>query len=324
MLHTSGCREEERRVKAETESSSAPSPEEPPKTSWISQWVGAIAAVALIVGIIGVILFYGYLARPGWVGVADKKFWDYLELLIVPAALAIGVYLLNRAQSEREREAEEAQQERERVADEARMERQRKAEAAQRERELEVENQRAQDAAIQAYLDQIGNLLLDEHRPLRQSEQRDEVRTLARARTLTMLRRLDGERKGTVLQFLYEAGLINTDRIVDLTGADLRGADLYGADLRMANLSDAHLRLADLHSAVLSNANLRGATDLEHAGQGVIQETRGLERHQRRDEGVGVEVSHHKRRAEEGEHEADHTKLLGSLRLTDGKADQAP
>jgi hypothetical protein len=94
-------------MKAETESSSAPNPEEPPKTSRISRWVGAIAAVALLLGIIGVILFYGYQARPGWVGVADKKFWDYLELLIVPAALALGVWWLNRAQSEREREAEE-------------------------------------------------------------------------------------------------------------------------------------------------------------------------------------------------------------------------
>jgi hypothetical protein len=89
------------------------------------------------VGILGVILFYGYQTRPGWVGVADKTFWDYLELLIVPAALAIGVYLLNRAQSERERDAQEDQ-----------LQRERKAEEARRERELEVENQRAQDAAL--------------------------------------------------------------------------------------------------------------------------------------------------------------------------------
>jgi hypothetical protein len=38
------------------------------------------------VGVLGVIV-YGYVARPGWVGVADKKFWDYPDLLIVPAAL---------------------------------------------------------------------------------------------------------------------------------------------------------------------------------------------------------------------------------------------
>jgi hypothetical protein len=42
--------------------------------------------------VIGVIV-YGYLAKPGWTGVTNKKFWDYLELLIVPAALALGVFL---------------------------------------------------------------------------------------------------------------------------------------------------------------------------------------------------------------------------------------
>lgn len=39
--------------------------------------------------------------------------WDWLELLIVPAALAIGGFWLNRAQREREREAQEAQRQRE-------------------------------------------------------------------------------------------------------------------------------------------------------------------------------------------------------------------
>jgi hypothetical protein len=27
------------------------------------------------------------LEMPGWIGVANKRFWDYLDLLIVPAAL---------------------------------------------------------------------------------------------------------------------------------------------------------------------------------------------------------------------------------------------
>ncbi len=59
---------------AETKPSPAPNPKEPLKTSRIWRRVGTIAAVALIVGIVGVILFYGYQARPGWVGVTDKKF----------------------------------------------------------------------------------------------------------------------------------------------------------------------------------------------------------------------------------------------------------
>src|SRR5215213_6563004 len=125
-------------------------------------WRGtALIAALTLVGIVVVIL-YGYLAKPGWVGVSDKKFWDYLELLIVPAALAIGVYWLNRAQSEREHEAQEAQQ----------------------RRALDVENQRAQDAALQAYLDQMSQLLTDKDRPLYRAQPGDTLSTLARARTV--------------------------------------------------------------------------------------------------------------------------------------------
>jgi len=54
-------------------------------------WIGGIATLALVLGVVGVII-YGYLAEPvpGWVGVSNKEFWDYLELLIGPAVLAIG------------------------------------------------------------------------------------------------------------------------------------------------------------------------------------------------------------------------------------------
>jgi hypothetical protein len=233
----------------------------------VSRWLLVFAALA-IAGVV-VVIVYGYLARPGWIGVSSKKFWDFLELLIVPAALALGVYWLNRRQDERnresdaarererqaqearreyERKAEAKQREREReAAEEARREREREAQAAQRERELEVENQRAQDAALQAYLDQMGQLLLDKDRPLRHSNEDDEVRTLARARTLTVLRRLDGTRKADVVQFVYEAGLICKDRgVLDLRGGDLSGARLFSANLFRAKLSGADLREVDL------------------------------------------------------------------------------
>ena len=67
----------------------------------------------------------------------DKTLWDWLELLFVPAALAVGAYWFNRRLAERASEAG----------------------AVQRERQLEVENQRAQDAALQAYIDKIGQIV---------------------------------------------------------------------------------------------------------------------------------------------------------------------
>jgi hypothetical protein len=244
-------------MNAETGPSSAAEPEEPRKEMKLLPWVLVVIAALALELIVG-ILIHGYRAKPGWVGVSDKKFWDYLELLIVPAALAIGVAWLNWAQRRREREAEDTQQERERKAEAARREREREAQAAQRERELEVENQRAQDEALQAYLDQMSQLLLDKDRPLRESEEGDEVRTLARARTLTVLTKLDGERKRSVLQFLYESALINRDGcILSLRGANLTKTNLDGIILQGANLRESDLQDANPPSAENSLADAK-------------------------------------------------------------------
>lgn len=64
-----------------------------------------------------------------------------------------------------------------------------------------------------------------------------------------MLREVDGTCKGSLLAFLYGAGLIGAldpavgskNPMVALTGADYQGADLQGADLRGANLWKANL-----------------------------------------------------------------------------------
>jgi uncharacterized protein YjbI with pentapeptide repeats len=134
------------------------------------------------------------------------------------------------------------------------------------EREREIEEQRAQDAALQAYLDQISHLMLEKN--LRNSEEASEVRTLARARTLTVLGRLDPSRRTEVMQFLGEAKLIQSvderDPIIglgsaDMSDTDLRDADLFGAHLRDTDLSNADLSLADLVNADLVNADLSHA-----------------------------------------------------------------
>ena len=123
---------------------------------------------------------------------------------------------------------------------------------------LHQENQR--EAALQAYLDHLSQLLLAQN--LRHSREDEEVRTIARARTLTVLRRLDAERKGSVLQFLHESTLLGKEgRILDVTGADLSRAhlsraDLSGADLSHVDLSRANLSGADLSEAILSEALL--------------------------------------------------------------------
>jgi len=176
--------------------------------------------------------------------------WDWLKLLVVPAVIAGGGIWFNRQQ--RERELEIARQ--------------------QRQQELEIAERRTQDEALQAYLDQMSAMLMPnkDQSSLYESQPGGSMRTVARARTLTVLPRLDGVRKARVVQFLYESGLINKgDRVVDLRGADLRwtyqpSADLRGADLSKIDLSSATLIVADLREGDLSGtslyrADLRGA-----------------------------------------------------------------
>jgi hypothetical protein len=76
----------------------------------------------------------------------------------------------------------------------------------QREREEAVENKQAQDNAIQAYLDQMSDLLVDRH--LRSLPKGSDIHRLAEARTLEVLLGLDGERKRRPLKLVYGLGLI--------------------------------------------------------------------------------------------------------------------
>src|SRR5260221_225966 len=128
----------------------------------------------------------------------------------------------------------------------------------QRKTELEISTDNQREVLLRAYLDKMSDLLLGNH--LRESHPDDEVRKIAEARTLTVLPRLDGKRKGNVLLFLYESGLIRrATRIIKLYGADLAEADLGGTDLSEADLSEANLSYADLSYASLSEADLIGA-----------------------------------------------------------------
>jgi uncharacterized protein YjbI with pentapeptide repeats len=170
--------------------------------------------------------------------VAKKTLWDLLQLLIVPLALAGIGFWFTMQQDERQHQIEV-----------------RRAQEAQK-----IENERAQDAALQAYLDQLSQLMLDGDLLRGSDGGSEEVRTLARARTRTVLARLNSRRKGSVVQFLYEASLIEKEHpVVSLSDVGLRDADLSKLDLSEANLSDADLSGADLSGATLNDADLSDA-----------------------------------------------------------------
>jgi len=161
-----------------------------------------------------------------------KTLWDWLQLFIVPLALAtLGLWFS----------------------------------AQQDTRQQQLEEQRAQNAALQAYLDQMSQLMLEGD--LLSSNEDSEVRTLARARTQTVLGQLDSDRKARVVQFLYEASLINKERpVLDLSDVGLRGANLSQLDLSGAYLSGADLSDAYLSGAILSDADLSGAILIDAKG----------------------------------------------------------
>jgi hypothetical protein len=193
-------------------------------------WAAGIgAALALSITVFG-----GYLFGWKWTGLPKQTFWDWLALLIVPIVLAIGGYLFTRSDNRATRAAAE---------------------------------RRAQDDALQAYLDNMSGMLIpskdqpslyDEHPP-------GSLSSVARARTLTVLPRLGQDLKARVVQFLYESDLITENRvIVNLKGANLSYADLSKTDLSYADLSGANLRKADLRGTDLLGANLSYA-DLSEA-----------------------------------------------------------
>jgi uncharacterized protein YjbI with pentapeptide repeats len=91
-----------------------------------------------------------------------------------------------------------------------------------------------------------------------------------RARTLSILRRLDDDtkRKEDVIRFLIDTEIISKLKLnlsgIDLAGVNLSNANLQGVNLNYANLEGANLSFAILKKVSLSNTNL-SYTNLEYA-----------------------------------------------------------
>lgn len=203
------------------------------------------------------------MSRWDWTGLTEKKWrkeegeeirpaktaWDFVQLLIIPLALA-GIALgFDNWQSERDARREQA----------------RDARAAFAAQEIR------RDEILESYLSQMSALVLD--RRLLRSREGSAVRAVARTLTLTSLRRLDGPRKAEVVGYLMDARLLRRSRrletpIVDLAGADLRKAVLNrtqitgvfdGADLRGARFDQTGFVQASLRDAVMNGASFSDA-----------------------------------------------------------------
>ena len=192
------------------------------------------------------------IAWPRWTGFRGMTVRDWLPIvgaLLIPVVIAAGTWGITWQQGKIEDQRAQAEQ--------------------------TLGEQRAQDDALQAYLDEMGNLMLNHDL---QGQPSDPVINLARARTTTVLGRLDAEGNRAVTLFLNESKLAGGDLLsnTDLSEAKLRdavlpGANLNAADLQRADLSDANLYNADLFHANLScnDGVLTASTDglaPEHLG----------------------------------------------------------
>jgi len=199
----------------------------------------ATTLIALFVALSVLVIFGGYKFNWDWTGFnsPSKTLWDWLQLLgvlAVPVAVGFGAVWFTTRQSK--------------VSD---------AENKDNQRET----------ALQAYIDKISELLLKEHLDERTADGKlipeyEQVRKIARVRTITVLNQLDARRIGYVFPFLREAGLMSkhpNESVVSLREANLRTVNWSQAFLYDANLSKTNLRRAILNGAILSGAILSEA-----------------------------------------------------------------
>jgi hypothetical protein len=165
----------------------------------------------------------------------SKTLWDFFQLLLVPVFLAGGAYWLQQSS---------------------------------KKRELVSQEQLAQEATLQNYLDKITELLIKEH--VLDNGYTSTAQSVLRLRTLTALRMLDGNRRTIILRFLIEADLIkvNNPKIhptafdwnrVNLSQGDISNICLQGTNLSNSNfsgsiISNVNLEFANLRFSNLSNA----------------------------------------------------------------------
>jgi hypothetical protein len=134
----------------------------------------------------------------------------------------------------------------------------------------DLEAQRVREAALQNYFQQVGELLIE--KPLRRAGPGDNLSTVVRAQTLSVLEGLDPDRERILLLFLYESGLIHTrESVVSLAAADLRIANLSDA----VGLTDEQIDAADfLDDATVPNGQ-KYEDWLKSKGRGEDGENRG-------------------------------------------------
>lgn len=182
------------------------------------------------------IIFVGYYAffpykAPEWTGFGPhdekipraKTLWDWLEIIIIPATIAIVGGIIKEAEKEKN--------------------------IKENKEKLQLNN-------IDNYYKIISELLTRNN--LLELNADDSNWTIARARTILALEQADNERKGQILQFLYESKLLQSPIIINLTGANFKNSELDGIVFRRAEIKGAYFNNSLIRNAFLDESNLTG------------------------------------------------------------------
>jgi uncharacterized protein YjbI with pentapeptide repeats len=164
-------------------------------------------------------VFHAIQAIIKWIGIKEKKGWDFLQLLIVPLVLTTIAFLLQQG-------------------------------AKQREEQLSAD--KARQESFSNYLNQMSDLLLN--KGLRKAKPDSEVFILAQSRTTTTLRELDPKRQDLLIQFLKSVNLYTPKKGYSL----LENAYFGPTNLSKLNLSLTNLFRANFNGAVLNQTDFMG------------------------------------------------------------------
>ena len=196
--------------------------------------LGVSVLIAVVAG------FVTWVVRTEGTGFSGNDLVDWLDLLLIPVVLALGVLVVNWATQRRQMQLARDENETDR----------------------QIAADRNNEETLRHYQDAMERLLLERKLNSPPGRASGEA-TIAEARTRSALRTLDPIRKGLLLQFIHEAHLINSDHpiltlaLADASAAELNYANLIGSNFSSTNLRSAKLRGADLTEAIFSKSNMR-------------------------------------------------------------------
>jgi uncharacterized protein YjbI with pentapeptide repeats len=178
-------------------------------------------------------------SSPNWTGFGKydenkqgpraKSLWDWLDLLIIPFAIGIVAWSFKEAEKEKSNKNEE---------------------------------ERAQNDVLDSFIKIMTDLITNYS--LANSKSTLETKIIARTRINLALNRLNAIRKGQVIQFLFESGLIDQNPQIKLLGGNIKDALLDGivlseAEIKGAYFNNASIKCSNLNRAIFTSSNFTSA-----------------------------------------------------------------